>query len=552
MACWRLLPLTDCPKDQYVPQLLIKPEFGSHEYTVFLTDLGNIWSETLDLDGIMERASQEGSPIEVSKQDTNQLAILLDHLQASLTRADDTSCRVTRDNADGITLHTTTRLPEPLGPLRWKFILQKKTPVALKNELILPLLVSSHIQHERVSGLVATIKEKDRAIARLLDQYESSNLDLASAFPSIAGSKPGRRLVKREQAARHVPALEPFHEEVWRKDTGQLRDAEVSTLGLFQEALVHSTPRVPHRLLSGSGDPHWWSAIPAVLQHPQASKDAKPTPPKQAPRPKRTPSPASSEEDTEDEFETHENFHLRNLLGRRLQQPPEEIVQEKLPIVEASEGETTTDDEDLDAAPQRPSQNLSQPQKLPTVNTVHKHSPSSSPQPSAPPVQKSKGFKIGGAKAKREVVGPPASTSSDNGTPLEGTTSIGNDSMPSRLKAETGSISAGQKTPKKAFKIGGKHKDAKESGPAPGLEGGGLDGPVDKNKEAALPGLMAASTTRARDVSTPAVAGGQAGAAVEEEHEETAEEKAGRKRHELKRKNEELAKKQAQKKKKRF
>jgi hypothetical protein len=308
MSCWRVLELSDANHPR-TPQLLVKPEFGSKHYTIFLTDLNNIWSEELDLAAIVERASEQESPIEVSKQDTTQLAILLDHVRKSLTSTDETTCRITRDDADGIILHASANLPGPLDTLRWKFYLGKRTSTTLTNELILPLLVSSHIQHERMNSLISSITEKDKAITRLLDQFESSNLDLSTAFPSIGGSKPGRRLIRREQATRHVPALQPFDEDAWKTETSQLRDSQISTLGLFQEALSECNPKVPPQMKAKNEDDSWWTSIGRTLSSPKANCNSKLKKPPQVIAPT-TPYSERSEDETEDEFETHEHFNV--------------------------------------------------------------------------------------------------------------------------------------------------------------------------------------------------------------------------------------------------
>lgn len=313
MSCWRVLQLSDQLDGENVPQLLIKPRFSSDSYTIFLTDLSNIWSEELDSAGLVGRASEEESPIEVSKQETTQLAILLQNVQKSLANTDDTTCRIVRATADDVVLHTTISLPEPLDSLRWRFHLRKRTSVTLKNELVLPLLVSSHIQHEKISNLVATITEKDRVITRLLDQYESSNLDLAAAFPSISGLKSGRRLLKRDQAARHIPGLQPFHQDSWKRETAELHDTDVSTLSLFQEALSECTPKVPPRLESEDSRNTWWTSIATALHDPKPTMKPKanPIPEKAEARAERkVPAPESDDDETEDEFETHENFKV--------------------------------------------------------------------------------------------------------------------------------------------------------------------------------------------------------------------------------------------------
>jgi hypothetical protein len=312
MSCWRVLELSEQPDDGDVPQLLVKPVFRSDSYTVHLTCLSNIWSEELDLDGIVDRASQEQSPIEVSKQDTAQLAILLDLVKNSLLHSDNAFCRLTRTDTDGLTLHTTITLPKPLGCLTWKFRLEKRASTALKNELILPLLVSSHIQQERIASLISTISDKDKAITRLVDQYESSNLDLAAAFPIISGLKTGRKVIKREQAARHVPALQPFWEDAFKQDTARLVDSNVSTLGLFQEALSECTPHVPSQLKTDDSKLTWWSRIPNRLSQSKAPANSKAKKPASTARPPQ-PMAESSGDETEDEFETHANFKVRDI-----------------------------------------------------------------------------------------------------------------------------------------------------------------------------------------------------------------------------------------------
>jgi hypothetical protein len=308
MSCWRVLQLSEQPDGEHIPQLLVKPVFQSDSYIVHLTDLSNIWSEELDHDGVVDRALQEQSPIEVSKQDAAQLAILLDNVKKSLENAEDATCRLMRNDTDGITLHASISLPEPLDCLTWKFQLEKRTSTTLKNELILPLLVSSHIQNERITGLVSTITNKDKAITRLVDQFDTNNLDLAAAFPSIGGLKAGRKTIKREQAAKHVPALQLFQEEAWRQETGQLKDLDVTTLGLFQEALAQSTPKVPSELRSEERETSWWTAVSSRLSLPEALPKSKAKKPAPAAKPKLVVDP--SDEETEDEFETHDNFKV--------------------------------------------------------------------------------------------------------------------------------------------------------------------------------------------------------------------------------------------------
>lgn len=308
MSCWRVLNLFQQPNDRRIPQLLVKSVFDIESYTVYMTDLSEVWAETLHLEAIVDRASSEQSPIEVSKHDTAQLAILLENIQKSLLGSEDAVCRITRRSVDGLTLHTNVILPEPLGSLTWTHQLDRRTSVTLKNELILPLLVSSHIQNERISNLIATIIDKDKAINRLLDQYDSGNLDLAAAFPTIGGLKSGRKAVKREQAAKHVPALQPFCEQPWRELTEQFEDSNVATLGLFRQALAQKTPRVPKKLISEECSETWWTAVSDTLVSLKPDAGGKKEKAKNVPTRKAV--NETSEEETEDEFETHENYKV--------------------------------------------------------------------------------------------------------------------------------------------------------------------------------------------------------------------------------------------------
>ncbi|KAF7680666.1 hypothetical protein GT037_002317 [Alternaria burnsii] len=520
MSCWRVLELCEQPNGKHIPQLLIKPAFDLDSYMVHLTDLSNIWCEELDVYGIVKRAAQEQSPIEVSKQDTAQLVILLDNVEKSLASGEDAICRVTRNDTDGITLHTSICLPEPLDRLTWTFNLQKRTSATLKNELILPLLVSSHIQNERITALISTVTEKDRAISRLIDQFDSNNVDLAAAFPSIGGTKTGRKVVKREQAAKHVPALRPFREAAWRQETEQLEDANLTTLGLFQEALAQTTPRVPRKLKSDQ-ESMWWTGMPTQLGPvtvPAKSKAKKPTPATKSMK-----VTADSDEETEDE-----------------------PVESSVPIPSSphkktseTEGDSTEDDEDLDALPKSQSkskgQTIQETIRERTLTPEH-YSP---PKTASSSVQKAKvsSFRIGGKSTRVESPQPlPGSIDAEQESEV----------LPTREFVPSSQATQSVMTPKKArkpFRIGGKGK--------------AVDGDASQRAITISPSTNRIRTTQSPTAeppsSPPPSRAVKEMSPVKEVHEETPEEKAERKRAELKRKNEEAAKKQAQaKKKKRF
>ncbi|KAF1837176.1 XLF-domain-containing protein [Decorospora gaudefroyi] len=507
MSCWRVLELSE-PQGDQIPQLLVKPSFRPDSYTVHLTDLTNIWSEELDLAGVVDRAAQEQSPIEISKQDTGQIAILLDNVKKPLDDAQNATCRITRHDSDAIILHASITLPEPLDRLTWKFHLEKRTSITLKNELILPLLVSSHIQHERITELISTLVAKDKAITRLVDQFESNNLDLATAFPIVSGLKAGRKLVKREQAARHVPALQPFREEAWKQRTGQLEDPDVTTLGLFQDALAQNTPEVPWHLKSEEHGSVWWASVPTQLGLSEPPPNSKAKKFALTPKPNKV-AVESNDDETEDEFESRENFK---------------------------------DDADLDAPPK--SQSHSQ------GRTLHEPLRRKSPTPEHPAPPKStmspatkahiRNFRIGGRSKKATESSPPFSQV-PGAKPDPEVLPLG-ELVPASSQPDTNAKATSQKT-RRAFTIGGRGKEA------------GRD--ASQREVTTSP-----STNRMRDAQSPTAEPASSPpprrfvkgmTPADELYEERPEEKAGQKRAELKRKNEEAAKKLVHaKKKKRF
>ncbi|KAF2124429.1 XLF-domain-containing protein [Dothidotthia symphoricarpi CBS 119687] len=536
MSCWRVLELSKQPDDEQIPQLLVKSVFQADSYILHITDLTNIWSEELDLEGIVDRASREQSPIEVSKHDTTQLAILLDNIKKSLENCEDAICRITRDGTEGITLHSTVNLPKPLDSLTWKFRLHKKTATALRNELILPLLVSSHIQNERINDLVFIMTTKDSAIDRLVEQYESSNLDLAAAFPSIGRLKAGRRTIKREQAARHIPALQTFREDVWRKETGRLEDSDVTTLGMFQEALSQCNAEVPPELRSSDAYGSWWTAIPNGTSRARTASESKAK--KTAYIPELVKNTADSTEDeTDDDFEIHEHFRTRKTSKQPTTAPdPTPLSKQSQP--DPSDAESTEDDDDLDAPAKSPSLSTnSQKSPLRAKSATPEATPPTKEDPPSVVKLRAKGFRIGG-QAKKQVAEPPSPPQESGGELPEGEPLLPQESMLPPTSQIDSQVNTTPKKPKRTFKIGGKGKavtDGDDSQPI-----------IPNTTRLRSPTIdLTSSPPPNRTVEEPPP--------VEEVPEETPEEKAERRRAELKRRNEEAAKKQAQtKKKKRF
>lgn len=205
---WHPLPLTTSIRS--APPLLLQSTFTPTSYTLYLTDLTSVWSETLSKRDILTRAEKEGTSIDPS-EDLSQLKILLGKLQHAVVKQDDdvdlelTSTSAPTRGECVLKLKTTTELPAPLRPLTWVFKLQPLPRVQYTNLFVLPLFSCISTLQDQTESLLSTIKDKDSLIERLTDQLKEHNLDVKNM---LGGGRARRR------------GLERFDEEAWRGDYG--------------------------------------------------------------------------------------------------------------------------------------------------------------------------------------------------------------------------------------------------------------------------------------------------------------------------------------------
>ena len=214
-SAWKPLTLQE---SNDVPTLLAKSSFTSSGYTVHVTDLSCVWSETLDRKQVIRRALNENTSIDPS-EDASQLRILLKNIGEALSGQENTALSLVSHGGKQLVLQATAQLPAPLEPLEWTFQLGSLPVTDLRNEIILPLIVSAHIQNERMQHLILEIQDKDRVISKLLDRMESSGADIASIFPGATGAKLSKKVTAREQAAKVVKGLGVFDSEHWLRNS---------------------------------------------------------------------------------------------------------------------------------------------------------------------------------------------------------------------------------------------------------------------------------------------------------------------------------------------
>lgn len=266
-AAWDILPRTSLPAT--VPLLLVKYKTDGAGYTIHLTDLTYIWSESLSNEQIIQRSLDEETSIE-PKDDSDQLRILLAKIGDSLRGSDETSLDLLPgDDGMHLRLNILAHLPSPFRPLQWPIRLTPLDSEALRAEILIPLLANQQSLKKQVASLLVHIKEKDNVILKLKDKLESSGVDTTMIFPGAAVAKLGKRVLGREMASK-VLGLAPFNEDSWRKET---LEAEIPS-GNENELITALFPSALPEVKRMADEHHlnaWWSILP---RKPNRSGDA--------------------------------------------------------------------------------------------------------------------------------------------------------------------------------------------------------------------------------------------------------------------------------------
>ena len=232
LSDWRLLPLA--PRGPRLPNLLVKSVFGTSNYTIYLTDLTRIWSESLDRRQIIRKAFDGDTSIDPS-EGSDQLTKLLQLIHHALQGAENTRLQLSNKNdTSQLLLKITASLPVPLSPLIWPICLDPASPDLLTSELILPCL--THLSHAnlQVSSLLTYLKDKDHVISRLTDKLRSAGIDLASVFPTVPVPKLGTKEKHWDAIAKSVKGFRDFNEEQWRRNMNAPVDSHLDIEDLIR------------------------------------------------------------------------------------------------------------------------------------------------------------------------------------------------------------------------------------------------------------------------------------------------------------------------------
>lgn len=271
-ATWRPLPL---PRTT-LPHLLTSTHFASSSYTIHMTDLANLWTESLDRRPIILRALKEDASIDPSDGEEN-MASFLKCLRAAFDPSDSihrltTVSLSTSDGdgpagRDGLVLTATCELPKELSskPLTWHMYLRKQSPEATATELVLPLAESHLAQRSRIEALAEIIRQKDALASKMLDKFEATGTPLEHVFTALGT----RRKVSREQAEARVKGLAPFDLAAWEAGYCGVEEGGVDGVveGVFGKGLEYKTSEEAGRYAEGLGN--WWRDMGSVGSGPR-------------------------------------------------------------------------------------------------------------------------------------------------------------------------------------------------------------------------------------------------------------------------------------------
>lgn len=334
-SSWRQLPVA-APG---IPTLLVSTAFTAESYSVHLSDLANVWVESLDRRAIIKRGLVEDTSIDPS-DGPDQIRKLLELLRAAFDASDpehpNTSLTLARgDDGDSLVVHVTCLLPKPLKPLKWPMPLKKCPQSTLATELVLPLTQAHEARTREIDQLISALREKDGVITRLVDKLEAAGIGLEHVFNSLSG----KRKVTRAAAEGRVKGLAPFTEAEFRSQSAELRPigqaSDVSSL----IGAVFGGPGLRYKsdldLEASTALNDWWMKLAkgktVILSRHQEKKDTETPPP---PR-----DPGTSKDEDDDDFQVQAT--PPGVPPPRKRRSP--AAQEAMDDEETSDGEDSTE-----------------------------------------------------------------------------------------------------------------------------------------------------------------------------------------------------------------
>ncbi|KAI4227076.1 MAG: hypothetical protein L6R36_002695 [Xanthoria steineri] len=387
---WRLL--RQVSPNQNHPVLLLKYEFGSSSYNIWLTDLTHVWVEELKQRPLIQRAWDIDSDIDPVESDQRQM--LLRHIQDALDEKPGTKIVLSDDEgSNGLLLTAYTPLPKPLQPLQWPIHLNRSSQSTLTNQFLLPLLAEKLFARDQIASLLSSLSHKDHVITKLTDKMQNEGIELGMVFPSTMASKSIRKASSREEVGKMVPGLAAFDERQWSVQFASEQDVPGSCKDLLSQLFARGGTLASTAINEQIDPGAWWEGLSDGVhamneEEKDSAQSSIPQPVKYEAQPKTTSSnpPAPSDE--------HQPSPKEMVLPQR-----GSSFQDHSPKTMDGDSTTDTSDEDVDSMrtrhkPQEGMEPLGQPS---SSSDSHSPKPPSEPRKRTPPKSTPLLGRIGGA-----------------------------------------------------------------------------------------------------------------------------------------------------------
>ncbi|MCJ1327405.1 hypothetical protein MMC10_004074 [Thelotrema lepadinum] len=257
MSNWRLLASEVDTVGK--PSLLVRFEMQATEYSVHVTDLIYLWSETLNRKSIVRRAIDEDTSIDPS-EGRDQLNLLLRHLWTGLNGDPDTKLNIssTSDGKGSIRLGMTSVLPPPLTELSWSFQLNLASQTEFSRQVLVPIVGNLFSARKDASSLMSMVRAKDDALSRIKSSLDSGGRSIPELFRAIIPKT--SKEAAEEALLQKVPGLVPFDEDDWAEmqSSSPAKDFREICEGAFREGQPELPTEAVH---SSQTNEAWWENL---------------------------------------------------------------------------------------------------------------------------------------------------------------------------------------------------------------------------------------------------------------------------------------------------
>lgn len=264
---WRPLPVASSTQ---APTLLACIELGPSDYTVRVTDMANLWVESLDMKAIKVRGWAENTTIDPSDSTENMsklLSCLCAALEPSHEDHERTSMSLSRASLSdagegGLTVHITCDL-SGLQPLKWPMHLRKASSTSMTSTLIVPLVEAQYARALEIRALTTILSKKDAVLNKLLDKLEATGTGLEHIFNQLSGKKK----ISRASAAEKIKGLAPFDWQQWKRGNDRQKEPP-NTESLVREVFKEGNVKGCESLDNGESSrlDRWWLDLKGTLQ----------------------------------------------------------------------------------------------------------------------------------------------------------------------------------------------------------------------------------------------------------------------------------------------